>query len=461
MSFNFDSFRKTIKYIAGRMRFDFIPLAVLLLAIVFPLIVITAFPKLYHTSDVDDLWQWSRFWDTNWRNIYIDCAKCNYPFLGTFLSAGVMSLSGIANFSDIVMPFRYYLGIIDGANIIIIFWLLRKFQVKGAPIWAGIIGLLPSSWIGSSVWGQIDGIGLMLILLTFVLFVSFNFEGRPGLSRYYLFVFTAGLLISLSILFKQLIIFSLLSVGFMSIANIYLYSQRVSGILVSLILMLFSVGAPILLIDSNLNLPSPFISHLQYVWETGSRHGDTISSFGFNIWIFFTKSPFGSSHDVINVHLSPKFSIPIVPYNLGMALFLLSTVAFSVYFLKYLVGRFLQGARFLDGELILGFLFHLSLVNLSFNLFLTGTHERYLYYFYPFLIMAFLGLENYSSLFNRKLLYVLIAGAVSYGLVLYIYLIGAIKPFGQMPFKALSIFHLILFVYLMILFVRYFKLRQV
>jgi hypothetical protein len=225
--------------------------------------------------------------------------------------------------------------------------------------------------------------------------------------------------------------------------------------------MLFSIISPILLIDLNLNLPLSFISHLQYIWATGSRHGDTISSFGFNIWIFLAQNPFGSSHNVINVGLNPIFSIPIVPYNLGIAFFLLSTSAFSVYFLKYLIDKFSKGIHILDGEMILGFLFHLSLVNLSFNLFLTGTHERYLFYFYPFLFVAFLGLESYNSLFNRKLLYVLIAGAVSYGLVLYIYLIGAIKSFGQMPFKALSVFHLAFFVYLVILFVRYFKPRRI
>jgi hypothetical protein len=299
-----------------------------------------------------------------------------------------------------------------------------------------------------------------LLLMTFSLVISFNFNGKTSLARYYLFIITTGLLISMSILFKQLIIFSLMSVGFMSIANIFLYSRRANSILGSLLLMLVSIVAPIILIDSILILPPPFISHLQYIWETGSQHGDTISPSGFNIWTFLVQNPFGSSHNAINFGLNPKFSIPIIPYNLGIALFLFSITVFSAYFLRYLISRFLHSNQFFDRETVLGFLFHLSLVNLSFNLFLTGAHERYLFYFYPFLIVAYLGLENFSALFNRKMLYALIAGAISYGLVLYVYLIGAIKPFGQVPFQALSIFHSGLFIYLMILFVRYFKPKQ-
>jgi hypothetical protein len=447
---------KLITYIIPRVQW-----LVLVAGILIPAVIITLYPNLYHSSDVDDLWRWSRSWDADWKSIYLDCSRCNYPFLGTFVSAGIMSMSGIDNFHDIVMPFRYYLGIIDGVNILLIYWILSKFQVKGAPLWAGIIGLLPSSWIGSSIWGQIDGIGLMLILLTFVLSISFNFKEKTSFARYYLFIFTTGLLISLMILFKQLIVFSLISVGFMSVMNIFLYSQKINGLLTSFLLMLFSIAMPIILIDSTLHLRPPFISHLQYIWETGSHHGDIISSFGFNIWIFLSKNPFGSSHEVINIGITPDYSIPLIPYNLGIALFLISVTFFSAFFLQYIIRKFRRGTRFFDRETILGFLFHLSLVNLSFNLFLTGTHERYLFYFYPFLIMAYLGLENYSALFNRKLLYLLFAGAASYGLVLYVYLIGAIKNYGWVPFQASSIFHVCLFVYLSILFTSYFKPNKV
>jgi hypothetical protein len=461
MSSYFDFLRNLKKYLADRLRFDFVSYGILVLAIIFPLIVITAFPKLYHASDVDDLWRWSRSWSDSWRNIYLDCERCNYPFLGTFASAGAMSLSGIDNFKDIVRPYRFYLAIFDAVNVVLIYWLLKKLQVKKAPLWAGVIGLLPSSWIGSSVWGQIEGIGQMLLLLTFVFFISFNFAGKPGRVRYYLFIVIAGLLISSSLLYKQLIVFSLLSIGVMAVANIVLYSRRAKDIIASLLLILFSVLTPIIVVDSNLNLRPPFISHLQYIWETGSQpYSDTISSFGINIWILLVQNPLNSSHDVINLGIDPNFSIPIIPYDLGIALFLLSAATISIYFLKYLLGKYSLGLQFFDREVILGFLFHLALMNLSFNLFLTGTHERYLYHFYPFLIVAYLGLENHSALFNRKLLYTLIAGAVAYGLVLYIYLIGEIKSFGQIPFQILSVFHFALFIYLTVLFVRLFKSRQ-
>ena len=452
------------KYFTTWQIYDLLSYAVMLLAIILPYIIITAFPKFFHTSDVDEFWRWSQSWNVNWRNIYVDCTRCNYPFIGTLVSAGAMSFSGIDNFKDMVAPFRYYLATIDGLNLIILYWILRTLQVKYPALWAGIVGLSPSSWIGTSVWGQIDGIGLTLLLLTVVLFISFNLAEKSDWRRYYLFIFMVGLLISLSILSKQLIIFSLISVEFMALANIILYTRKVKGFLASLFLLLFSIVAPIVLIDLNLHLKPPFVSHLQYIWETGGQQSDMVTSFGLNIWEFFVNNGYVSSHDMININLNPNFSITLVPYNVGIILFLLSLTVFSAYFLMYVLARYRQGLQFFDREIILGFLFHLVLVNLSFNLFLTGVHERYLFYFYLFLILIWLSLENYSPLFNRKMLLVLFSSTISYGSLLCVYLSGALKPLGsfaKVPFQVLTLFNLGLFVYLIILFAKYFKPRVV
>ena len=464
MSLNSKFLAGAKKYFTTEQIYGLLSYAVLLLAILLPYIIITAFPKFFHTSDVDEFWRWSKSWNVNWRNIYVDCTRCNYPFIGTLASAGVMGLSGNDTLKHTITPFRYYLATIDTLNLIILYWILRKFQVKKAALWVGIVGLSPSSWIGTSIWGQIDGIGLTLILLTVMLFILFNLAEKPDLLRYYLFIFIAGLLISLSILSKQLIIFSLISVGFMIFANIFLHARKVKEFLASLLLLLFSIAAPIVLIDLNLYLKPPFISHLQYIWVTGGKQSDMVTSFGLNIWEFFVNNGFVSSHDAINIGLNPNYSITLVPYNTGIILFLLSIMAFSVYFLKYLSTRYRQGLKFFDREIILGFLFHLALVNLSFNLFLTGVHERYLFYFYPFMILTWLGLENCSALFKRKMLYVLFAGAIAYGSILCFYLTGAFKSFGtfaKVPFQVLTLFNLGLFVYLIILFAKYFKPRVV
>jgi hypothetical protein len=453
----------TKRYFSTGQIYDLLSYIVLGLAIILPYIVISAFPKFFHASDIDEFWRWSQSWNVNWKNIYVDCTRCNYPFIGTLASAGVMSLIGADSFKHTITPFRFYLATIDALNLVILFWILKKFQVKYAALWAGFVGLSPSSWIGTSVWGQIDGTGFTLILLTIILFISFNLAEKPGLLRYYLFIFITGLLISLSILSKQLLIFSLISVGFMALINIIFYTRKIIGFLLGLLLLLFSVATPILLIDSNLYLKPPFISHLQYVWETGGKQSDMVTSFGLNIWEFFVSDRYASSHDVINIRLNSVFLISFIPYNLGIVLFILSLTIFSGYFLRYLLTRYRQELQFFDREMILGFLFHLALVNLSFNLFLTGVHERYLFYFYPFLILTWLGLERYSPSFTRKGLYVFFAGAIAYGSILWIYLTGAFRLFGlfaKVPFQLLTLFNLGLFVYLMILFVQYFKPRE-
>ena len=97
----------------------------------------------------------------------------------------------------------------------------------------------------------------------------------------------------------------------------------------------------------------------------------------------------------------------------------------------------MHGVQLFNTENISLLILHLALVNLSFNLFLAGTHERYLYHFYPFIIMACMGL----GFFKRGFVYALLAGATFYGAVLYGYLTRFNLQFGQIPFAILGVFH--------------------
>ncbi len=448
MSNLYTSFVKLLKNVHPRVQWF-----VMIAGVLMPAIVVTLLPKTFHASDVDDFWRWSQAWGVNWRNIYIDCGRCNYPFLGTFLSGGVMHWMGIDNFKDIVAPFRYYLAVVDGLNVLIIYLVLEKLKIANAPLWAGVIGILPSSWVGTSVWGQIDGIGQLLILSTFALFTWFNLSAKANKTLYYLFLIAAGILISCMLLTKQLIIFSLFPLGFMVVVNIFLYSRRPLDIMRSLAVVFISFIAPILVIDSTIYLQYPYFSHLQYVLETGSRHGDIISSFGFNIWIFLVEEPFGSSHIPIDINLGSNSIVSITPYTTGIILFILVNALLLYYFIGYFHKQYKMNVQYFDREGMLILLLHIALVNLSFNLFLTGTHERYLYHFYPFIIMAWLGL------FNRKAVYVLLAGATYYGAVLYGYLTRLINQFGQIPYWILGAFHLALYFYLIVLFLRIYRSR--
>ncbi|MBI5944377.1 MAG: hypothetical protein HY864_08420 [Chloroflexi bacterium] len=439
------------KHLTGTKMLDSVSIAALLLAIVFPFLVIALFPKFYHTSDVDDFWRWSQAWKLGWKNIYINCDRCNYPFLGTFISGGVMDLMGIEKFKNIVAPFRYYLAVIDALSVLAVFFILTKLKVRNSPLWAGIIGLLPSSWIGSSVWGQIDGVGQLLMLTMILLCVWFNLNGKVSTVRYFAFILAAGFLMSLMLLTKQLIMFSLLTMGFMTLVNLFFYLRKPADIALSIVIVFIAFTAPILWVDLTVNLKEPYFSHLQYVLATGSKHGDTISSFGFNIWTFLAPDPLGSSHVPVYIRLGTMPLFSVVPFTAGITLFLFSNALMLFFYIKYFYGQYMRGAYFFNSENILLLLLHLALVNLSFNLFLTGTHERYLYHFYPFVIMACLGL------FDQKYVYILLAGAAFYGLVLYGYLSRLNLQFGHVPFWVLGVFHIVIYFALVILVLRYTK----
>lgn len=421
--------------------------------LIIPAIIIALFPKLFHSSDVDDFWRWSQSWGLGWRNIYINCGRCTYPFVGTLVSGGVMNWMGIPDFKHIVAPFRYYLAIIDALNVAAAYFILTRLKVKYAPLWAGLIGLLPSSWMGTSAWGQIDGIGQLLMMSMFILFMWFNLGGRVDAIRYYFFIIAAGLLMSLAILTKQLILFSLVSLGFMSLVNIILYSRKPANCISSVLVLVLAVVAPILLIDLALNLRPPYLSHLQIILAIGSRLGDSISSFGFNIWTFLAKDPRGSSHDPVSIQLGSMSLLSVVPYGTGILLFLLVNAFLLFVYGRYFYRQYTNGIQFFNVENMQLFLLHLALVNLSFNLLLAGTHERYLYHFYPFIIMACLGL----GFFSRNLVYVLLAGGTYYGAVLYGYLTRLNLQFGQIPFAILGVFHSLLFIYLLVSLLRYFR----
>ncbi|HNA90594.1 MAG TPA: hypothetical protein PK989_14865, partial [Anaerolineales bacterium] len=153
---------------------------ILILAILLPFAVIRIFPKFHHSYDLRVFRTWAEAWQTDWRDIYINCETCNYPFVGTLLSGGVMSTIDYKNVARVINRFRYYLAVIDAVNVLALWFILTRLQVRNAPLWAGVIGLLPSSWVSSSVWGQIDGIGQLLILLFFILLIWFNAKGRAG-----------------------------------------------------------------------------------------------------------------------------------------------------------------------------------------------------------------------------------------------------------------------------------------
>lgn len=405
----------------------------------FPAFVIFVYPTWFQPDDLDAFLRWSQDWAKAARGIYINCMYCNYPFLGMMFSAGAVDSLGIRDFDGMMGLFRYYLAFIDLLNVVVIYYLLKTLKVKDAPFWAGVVGLLPSSWIGTSYWGQIDNVGQLLILFFLLLAARLNEipDSKPW--RNYVLALTLGFLLSCLLMTKQLVYFSVISLGSMAVANIIHISRRWTGALLSLVVLVLSFITPILLVDSLLEFDPQYLSHLHYVLATGSSHGDTISSFGFNIWSVFTDDPFGSSREPMSV-----FGLSLIPYKVGIALFLLSVLLLSAAAIYFHVGEYKTGNRAFTSRHLCFWLVHLALVNLGFNLLLTGTHERYLYHFYPFAIAAVLFLQKMEGL-NRA---VLLGGAVFYGVFLYGYLTGYNLDFDQLPYRIMTLLHLYLLVFI-------------
>lgn len=404
----------------------------------FPAFVIFIYPTWFQPDDLDAFLRWSQDWAKGAQNIYANCMYCNYPFLGMVFSAGAVDWLGIRDFDGMMGLFRYYLAFIDLLNVVLLYYLLKTLKVNDAAFWAGVVGLLPSSWIGTSYWGQIDNVGQFFLLAFLLAAARLNEipEAKPW--RNYLLAFALGFLLSCLLMTKQLVFFSMISLGSMALANLIIVSHKWTGTLLALVVLAISFSVPILLVDSILEYDPQYLSHLHYILATGSSHGDTISSFGFNIWTFFTDNPFGSSHEPLSV-----FGLSLVPYTAGIALFLMSVAALTVAALVYHVGEYKKGDIGFSREHLTFWLIHLALVNLSFNLFLAGTHERYLYHFYPFAIAAILFLQKMNGL-NRT---ALLGGAALYGVFLYGYLTGYNLYFGQFPYRIMTLLHLYLSVF--------------
>lgn len=420
--------------------------AIMFISMILPVAIILGFPDTYYRDDLADFWTWSQFLKENLRDIYIQCSSCNYPLFGILVSAGVVSRMHVQEFSEIIIPLRLYFSMFDAINVLLIYLILKGLEIDKAPLWAGIIGLLPSSWMGSSVFGQIEGISQSLILFTCLGVVWFNLKFKNTRFAYQMFLILNGGMLSLMILTKQLILFSVISIVFMLVINIIMHSQTISRILRSFALLLFAFIIPVAVIDFALIHKKGYFSHLQYIFLTGSKHGDIVSSNGFNLWTFLVDIPVSSSHNPIHIQLGSLPSISVIPYNAGLFIFFACNLIIVFWYLHYFYKQnFVNKEYFLNRKDILLFVLHIALVNLSFNLFLTGTKERYLYHFYPFVIIATLGL------FNRNLLYFLFAGAVGYALFVLAHIKQVLLLHGLTPFLIMFLFYLPLYFYLTIL----------
>ena len=428
-------------------------LLILIIGILFPLFMVLALPEMYFHKDLEILWKWAHLWSSNWQQIYINCSECNYPFLGMVSSAGLLNLLRSPGDRVPVFAYRFLLSLLDGLNIYILYWILSKLKVARSAYVAGIIGISISSWAGGAVWGQIDGVSQFFILISLAWVVNKNSSPEPTHTTYRLYVVISSLLLAFSLLTKQLTIFSAFSIGLLLIADIAFHNRTNRSFFQFAGLALITFMIAVFAWDPFLALKPPYISHLVYIWQEGIFQNGIISGNGFNIWMLLGRDMWSSAF----VSFVPG-SWLLNPYRMGQVFFLLFTGLITLSLLLWLRPYYYKHEKQLNREILLNFILHLALVNLCFNVFLSGTRERYLFHFYPYIILAWIGLGEINPLFSSRVRSLLFLGANLYGL--FVLQIASTLDFriGTSTHQLMAIFHLGLVACLLFIVFKYQRL---
>lgn len=396
---------KQRKFILSQIRSDRIFTVFLLLAgIILPFLLVT-YCNYYYVNDVATFRGWAECLAKYSEKIYLACLPVppNYPVVGLFLSAGTIhAIKLIFDISDsqrIDLIFRYYLAFFDSLNFLLLSYLATLMQFR-FPVSIGLLLLIvPSTLAGGAIWGQIDGIFLCFCLLAAIGFFkswrssdveSDNIGWKSGL--WFLF---GTLNLSIFILIKQLAVFSLPFFFLLSlIAGCKLWKFHDRG-WSWLVIACGLFGLSFHYLDSKLAVPEQFKnSSLWFVWMgEGSKHAEKISGNGFNIWIFLGRAMNSSSREPFSFlwkHSLGNFDV--IPYYAGIFLYAIFMV-FLVITGSRMCWLFVQRVSTSQHDRAAAYsiaclCFFLGLSQLGFNVLLTGTHERYLYLGYPFLLIA-------------------------------------------------------------------------
>jgi hypothetical protein len=429
-----------------------LPTVVLLAGMAVSIVMVLLLPDLYHLNDWKDMSGWAEKFGANWREIYLTCDGCTYPFVGILVSAGIIHVLDAASSVDTPLLFRLATGIADATNVFLLYLLMKQLGFRKGALWAGIVGLLASSWAGGALWGQIDSYSQFFLLLTLLLIVHLHrtMQSDDRRRRLPIHLVSIGLTLTCLMLTKQLSVFNVLVLEGVVLATLFFVCRSVSKAVLHFVLFLAWQAAIVLLFDLFLNVEGGYVSHLAYVWLTRSQHMDKITGNGFNIWVYLGWEQWASSKDAFYRTFTPK--------GTGMGLFA-GWMALLTASLGMQLRRLYQANRLraFDTETLSDLIFFLALTNLCFNVFLSGTHERYLYHFYPIIIAAVLSIKAHSPLFSRGMLAVLLFGGTSYGVFVCEILSGTVPMafFILKDAKFQAAFHLFLLIYLSLAYLRY------
>lgn len=355
----------------------------------------------YSAWDLKVFEDWAGCWG---QEIYPAC-RPNYPAIGLMLSAGVIhvidTLGAGLDRETVRLLFRDYLAVFDALNFLLFIALARSLRLSRPVAVALGLAVTPSTWVGGAHWGQIDNVGLFFCLLATMGFIRSwqaleDHRQRAAGRRAAAWQWLAWLSLALYLLSKQLAIFSVPFFLLLALLTLRFSIDRLRwlGLGASLAGMAFFLLA-FRYFDTLFRVPEGFHdSSYWFVWTSGgSDHANQISRNGFNIWMFLGRDMESSSHaNFLNFQIW-KWRDHLSPYKAGLILYFLYVAGL----LAVTMMRVLRGGPALmsksggapgHGNLIAVLLLFHALCHLGFNVLLSGTHERYLYLGYPYLLMA-------------------------------------------------------------------------
>lgn len=431
----------------------FLSFILLSLGIILPFLLVKLIPY-YFVDDVGAFHVWADCLRQNPQDIYSLC-KPDYPTTGLLFSGGAIYLIKFliktTDRATVDAAFRYYLAGFDALNFLVLIWLgsLLKFRF---PVWLSLaIIAVPSTWAGGTVWGQIDGISLFFCLLATVGFFQFWASLRETATlklkfqkHNYLWLLLAIVSLAIYWLSKQLTLFSLpffLAISLISIGKLWQYFH-LKGVAIACF-FIFLFAALFSFLDSLFTIPESFHhSSYWFGWQQGFQ--PSISGNGFNIWMF------------LGWEMSTSPYLPFVKLNLGIwqgeiSPYTAGIVLYAVFMISLILTGFKAAYRLFksnfqnrekaDNYLMALLCLFLGLSYLGFNVFLSGTHERYLHLSYPFLLTGVTWFYTKNNLFSRRFLLFCFVAAVAYGLfvlsVIYNYnLVAILFPLKRHEFLA-------------------------
>ncbi len=446
--------------------------ALLLLAgVTLPFLLVAIFPTTYHKGDLMAYARWADCLEAFGPATYLEClayrpeSPLGYPAVGLWLSGGVVQglrlLSGTLLGRPLDAPttdalVRFYLATFAAVDFLLLAWLARLMRY-GRPLLAALLlTLLPWMVVGGVLWGQLDGISLAGALLAFIaLWQAWRAASQRRAAPAALWLLLAGLTLAGFTLIKPLNTFALPFLLFLLALTLWSCWRELGGrgLAAALGALLLSLAA-FRLLDSRFDLPANALgSSFWYGWQS-SPHGDVISGNGFNLWILLGGDMWASSRAPFTALWLGPWQQTLTPYHTGIALYaLLLLFLFTTAWLA-LRPLLARGARArLTGDAEAGLLALLSLLlgltQLGFNVLLTGTHERYLFLGYPFLILSTWWFARRGAM-GMGLAVFTISAAILNG----VFVLGAMQPLPGLLFVVYSnafqaVLHLILLVALL------------